>query len=65
MLPSLIHITFLLIKIYNIIFIITLLIKLTFLMKIKIRLRLTFKRASCRDFEIILSRQYNIKSNIF
>ena len=59
-----INITFLLIKIYNLIFTITLLIKLTFLTKIEIRLRLTFKRVSSRDFEMILFRRYDNKSNI-
>ena len=65
MLSLLIHITFLFLKIYNLIFTITLLIKLTFLTKIKIHSKLTFKYTSCRDFEIILSHRYIIKSNVF
>ena len=60
-----IHITFLLIKMYNSIFTITLLIKLAFSTKIKIHSKLTFKYALYRDFEMILSHRYNIKSNIF
>ena len=59
-----IHVTFLLIKMYNSIFIITLSIKLAFLIKIKFYLKLIFKRASCRGFEIILFRRYNIESNV-
>ena len=46
MLFFLIHVTFLLIKMYNLIFTITLLIKLMFSAKIEIRLRLIFKRVS-------------------
>ena len=57
--------TFLLIKMYNLIFTITLLIKLTFLTKIEIRLKLTFKYVSNRNFEMILSYRYDNKLNIF
>ena len=62
--PS-INVTFLIIKIYNLIFTTTSLIKLTFLIKIEIRLKSTFKCVSNRDFKIILSHRYNNKSNIF
>ena len=57
--------TFLLIKMYNLIFTITFLIKLTFLTKIEIRLKLTFKYISNRNFEMILSYRYDNKLNIF
>ena len=60
-----IYVTFLLIKMYNLIFTITLLIKLTFLAKIKIRSKLTFKLTSCRGFKMILFRRYNIELNVF
>ena len=50
---------------YYLIFIITLLIKLTFLIKIEIYSKLTFKCVLNRDFEMILFRRYNNKSNVF
>ena len=34
-------------------------------MKIEIRLKLTFKRVSNRDFEMILFRRYDNESNVF